>query len=314
MTLATPAPDPRLTLARTAWILADEGHESGLAGQITVRGPRADTYWTLPLGLGFEEAGVASMLLLDDEMNVLEGEGAFGVREPAVILVRGERPDDVEAAAGLLAEALRSAPSIVRVMDRAPAPVPPADPTLAWAYAGPAARARLATAVTPDGMRARLAETRAMLLAPASDVDVEAWLARDPLRLSQVPWEARAELAAGVPALPGGPFVADGGRARLVIAQPRGSAFASADARALVEVVGRAEAAVASAGLAGVTMELSGGHAIAWATEQMLRTDLEVSGTLSIVLASLAFVATFRRARACISSVRRLIPSALTGR
>jgi len=74
--------DPRLLLARTAWILADEGHESGLAGQITARGPRADTYWTLPLGLGFEEAGVASMLLLDGEMNVLEGEGAFGVREP----------------------------------------------------------------------------------------------------------------------------------------------------------------------------------------------------------------------------------------
>jgi len=74
--------DPRLLLARTAWILADEGHESGLAGQITVRGPRADTYWTLPLGLGFEEAGVASMLLLDGDMKVLEGEGAFGVREP----------------------------------------------------------------------------------------------------------------------------------------------------------------------------------------------------------------------------------------
>lgn len=223
---------------------------------------------------------------------------AFGVRDPAVILVRGQRPDDVQAAADLVAEALRHAPSIVRVMDRAPAAAPPSDPTLAWAYAGPDARARLANAVTPEGMRARLAETRAMLLAPASDPEVEAWLARDPLRLSQVPWEARSELAAGVPASPGGAFVADGGRARLVIAQPRGSAFASADAKALVEDVERAEAAVASAAIAGVTMELSGGHAIAWSTEQMLRRDLEVSGTLSVVLASLAFVVTFRRVRA----------------
>jgi L-fuculose-phosphate aldolase len=74
--------DPRLLLARTAWILADEGHESGLAGQLTARGPRADTYWTLPLGLGFEEAAPDSMLLLDGAMKVLEGEGAFGVREP----------------------------------------------------------------------------------------------------------------------------------------------------------------------------------------------------------------------------------------
>jgi len=48
----------------------------------------------------------------------------------------------------------------------------------------------------------------------------------------------------------------------------------------------------------GVTTELSGGHAVAWATEQMLRHDLEVSGTLSMALASLAFVLTFRRARA----------------
>jgi uncharacterized protein len=232
---------------------------------------------------------------------------AFGVRDPAIVLVRGQRPADVEAAAGVLADALRRAPSIVSVMDRAPAPALPADPTLAWAYAGPDARARLAAAVTPDGMRARLAETRAMLLAPATDRDVEDWLGRDPLRLSQVPWEARAELAAGVLSQPGGAFVAEGGRARLVIAQPRGSAFASSDARALVEDVERAEGAVAAAGITGVTTELSGGHAIAWATEQMLRRDLEVSGTLSIVLASLAFVATFRRVRALVAVLPPLV-------
>ncbi|MGZ5133065.1 MAG: aldolase [Caldimonas sp.] len=77
-----PASDPRRSLTRTAWILADEGHESGLAGQLTARGPRADTFWTLPLGLAFDEAEEASWLLIDDALAVLEGEGSHGIREP----------------------------------------------------------------------------------------------------------------------------------------------------------------------------------------------------------------------------------------
>jgi predicted exporter len=230
---------------------------------------------------------------------------AFGGRDPAMILVRGERPEDVAAAADGIASSLRSAQSIVRVMDRAPAAparepggaAPGLDPTLAWAYAGPDARARLAEALTPEGMRARLADTRALLLAPVGDDDAEAWLARDPLRLAQVPWESRPELAAGVSAAPGRPFEADAGRARLVVAEPRGSAFTSDEARAVVEDVSRATAA-ATAFTPGVTAELAGGHAIAWATEQMLRRDLEVSGALSALLASIAFVATFGRLRA----------------
>jgi predicted exporter len=220
---------------------------------------------------------------------------AFGGRDPVLVLVRGEKPDDVAAVADAVAVSLRGAPSIARVLDRAPSPRPPDDPTLAWAYAGPDARRRLAEGVTPEGMRARLADSRAMLLAPVGSEDLEAWLARDPLRLSTVPWESGAELAAGVVAAPGGAFAADDGRARLVVAEPRGSAFTSDSARAVVEEVERAEAGAARPG---VTTELAGGHAIAWATERMLKRDLEVSGTLSAVLASLAFVLTFRRARA----------------
>jgi predicted exporter len=223
---------------------------------------------------------------------------AFGARDPAVVLVRGQRPEDVEAAAGVIATSLQRAPSVTRIVDRAPSASILSDPTLAWAYAGPLARARLASLVTPEGMRARLSETRAMLLAPATGAREQDWLARDPLRLAQVPWESRTELAAGVPAWPGGYFVADGGRARLVVAEPRGSAFVSADAQGLVEDVERAERSVAEAGIQGVTAQLAGGHAIAWAIEQMLRRDLEVSGTLSLVFASIAFVVTFRRARA----------------
>jgi L-fuculose-phosphate aldolase len=75
-------PDPRAALTRSAWILADEGHESGLAGQLTARGPRDGTFWTLPLGLAFDEAEEASWLLIDDELNVLEGTGSYGIREP----------------------------------------------------------------------------------------------------------------------------------------------------------------------------------------------------------------------------------------
>ncbi len=76
------AADPRRLLTRLAWILADEGHESGLAGQLTARGPRADTFWTLPLGLAFEEAEERSWLLIDDALEVLDGDGSHGIREP----------------------------------------------------------------------------------------------------------------------------------------------------------------------------------------------------------------------------------------
>ena len=76
------ASDPRRSLTRSAWILADEGHESGLAGQLTARGPSPGTFWTLPLGLAFEEAEESSWLLIDDVLTVLEGSGTHGIREP----------------------------------------------------------------------------------------------------------------------------------------------------------------------------------------------------------------------------------------
>lgn len=78
----TPPADPRGLLTRAARILADEGHESGLAGQLTARGPDPGTFWTLPLGLAFDEAEEGAWLLIDDALQVLAGEGAHGVREP----------------------------------------------------------------------------------------------------------------------------------------------------------------------------------------------------------------------------------------
>ena len=54
--LRTPTWNLRQKLALTCRILADEGHESALAGQITSRGEKPGTYWMLSFGLGFDEA------------------------------------------------------------------------------------------------------------------------------------------------------------------------------------------------------------------------------------------------------------------
>jgi predicted exporter len=224
----------------------------------------------------------------------------FGGGDLAVVLLRGDDPAQVERAATEVAAALREKPSVVRVLDAAPPPKG-FDPTLAWAYAGPAARERLAQALTPQGMRARLDGTREMLLAPGAS-EAEEWLTRDPLRLTTLPWEHRTEIAAGVNVGTGsgGAFVGDAGRARLVIAEPRGSAFQGDVAETFVREADAAMAAARSR-VPGVTLELTGGHAIAYATASMLRRDMIVSSVLSTVLASLMFLVTFRRMRALLA-------------
>jgi L-fuculose-phosphate aldolase len=63
----------REALASACRILAGEGHESGLAGQVTARGDQADTWWTLQFGYGFEEATPERMVLVDADLNPLEG-------------------------------------------------------------------------------------------------------------------------------------------------------------------------------------------------------------------------------------------------
>ncbi len=63
----------REALASACRILASEGHESGLAGQVTARGDQADSWWTLQFGYGFEEATPERMVLVDGDLNPLEG-------------------------------------------------------------------------------------------------------------------------------------------------------------------------------------------------------------------------------------------------
>jgi L-fuculose-phosphate aldolase len=54
-------------LAACCRILASEGHESGLAGQVTARAKKPGTWWTLQFGYGFEEATAQRMVLVGSD-------------------------------------------------------------------------------------------------------------------------------------------------------------------------------------------------------------------------------------------------------
>ena len=80
-------------LALTCRILAAEGHESALAGQITARGERPGTYWMLSFGLGFDEAKASNVVLCDDDLNILEGEGMVNPSNRFHLWVYRHRPN-----------------------------------------------------------------------------------------------------------------------------------------------------------------------------------------------------------------------------
>ena len=83
---------PREALAACCRILAREGHESGLAGQVTAVGEKPNSWWTLKFGLGFEEATGERMVLVDDDLKPLSG----GRANPGVrfhIWIYRNRPD-----------------------------------------------------------------------------------------------------------------------------------------------------------------------------------------------------------------------------
>lgn len=73
--LSMPAWSVRQKLALTCRILHSKGHESGLAGQISGRGESPGTLHTQQLGLGFDEITASNLLTVDEDLNVLEGEG-----------------------------------------------------------------------------------------------------------------------------------------------------------------------------------------------------------------------------------------------
>jgi len=65
----------RQKLALTCRALFDAGHDSGLAGQITARAEAENTYYTQRLGLGFDEITEDNLLLVDQDLNVVDGDG-----------------------------------------------------------------------------------------------------------------------------------------------------------------------------------------------------------------------------------------------
>jgi len=65
----------REKIALTCRILFEGGHDSGLAGQITARADKPGTYFTQRLGLGFDEITTSNVLVVDEDLNVIEGSG-----------------------------------------------------------------------------------------------------------------------------------------------------------------------------------------------------------------------------------------------
>ncbi|MGE4239078.1 aldolase [Ramlibacter sp.] len=65
----------RDAVAQTCRTLFAFGHDSGLSGQITARTDRPGTYWTQRLGLGLDEITADNLLLVDEDLRVLEGDG-----------------------------------------------------------------------------------------------------------------------------------------------------------------------------------------------------------------------------------------------
>jgi L-fuculose-phosphate aldolase len=62
-------------LALSCRILFDGGHDSGLAGQITCRADTDNSYHTQQLGLGFDEICVSNLITVDEDLNVVAGDG-----------------------------------------------------------------------------------------------------------------------------------------------------------------------------------------------------------------------------------------------
>ena len=82
----------REALAQACRILAAEGHESGLAGQVTARAEKPGTWWTLEFGYGFDEATPGRMVLVDEDLQPLAG----GRPNPGVrfhVSIYRKRPD-----------------------------------------------------------------------------------------------------------------------------------------------------------------------------------------------------------------------------
>ncbi len=91
--LKVPTWSLRQKMALSCRILAGEGHESALAGQITARGEKPGTYWMLSFGLGFDEACASNIVLVDDDLQILEGDGMVNPSNRFHLWIYRHRPN-----------------------------------------------------------------------------------------------------------------------------------------------------------------------------------------------------------------------------
>lgn len=80
-------------VALTCRALYDAGHDSGLAGQISARGETSGTFYTQQLGLGFDEITSENLVLVDEDLKVLEGEGMANPANRFHTWIYRARPD-----------------------------------------------------------------------------------------------------------------------------------------------------------------------------------------------------------------------------
>ena len=231
----------------------------------------------------------------------------FGGGGLSVILIQGSDPSKNAALADRVASGLRGRPSVAFAAAGAPVPGTGSkapDPLLLFRNADTTARKRIAEALTPEVMRERLHETKGLLLAPGSGSLAEV-LARDPLRLSQIIYEKNG-VGAGVKARTDGLFATEDGLTHLVVVKPKGQALRGADARSFMADVDGVLVPL-RADNPGVSLDVTGPHAVAAATEALITADLTRSGVLSLVLASVVFTAIFRRVRALLAVIPPLL-------
>lgn len=91
--LADSAYTLRQKIALTCRILFDNGHDSGLAGQITARTGTDGEFFTQRLGLGFDEISEGNLLRVDEDLHVLEGSGMANPANRFHSWVYRARPD-----------------------------------------------------------------------------------------------------------------------------------------------------------------------------------------------------------------------------
>lgn len=230
---------------------------------------------------------------------------AFGGGGVGVVLVEGPDASRVASASDELARELEGLPTVVSASARIEL-VAADDPWLVWRNADASARRALADALEPGVMRARLRETRQLLLSPGSGALAEQ-IAADPLRLREIAATSR-RIGAGVELGADGRLASADGTAELVLVVPRGQALRRDDARAHVRDVASVIEPVA-AREDGLRVGFTGPHAVSAQMEAMLRRDLERSSVLSSLLASLAFALVFRRVRA----LAAILPPLLLG-